>query len=805
MSRTLVVVESPGKIAKIKSILGPNYEVKASYGHILDLAHNCMSIDFNNNFEPIYADNADPRKKKCIAELRKAYRECTDVLIASDKDREGEMIAWSIAHVLKLKNPKRIVFGSITKTEIKKAVSNPGTIDMLKVESQKARRVLDRLVGYTLSPLAGKYFHTTGISAGRVQSVVVRLIVEREEKIAEFIKGAKGSYYITRADFEHINGELCGMILHDFKDINDEGFWKGPVTHWKSEEQVMQFMEYCRTTRFRVHAIYEKESMGCPSPPFTTSTLQQDASTRLHFNVKRTMETAQRLYEKGYITYMRTDSVNIATEGLDAIQRYICEHHGLSYYRRVAYKSKGENTQEAHECVRPTVIDRVPTHEDIDTLDPDQSRLYGLIWCRTVASQMQPARYETTHVHVEIIGDHDHFFAASYKRTLFPGYRVVYEDDDVDEELPVFPEIGSFVERKKIVSTQDFDKPPLRFNEAALIKKLDPEKGMNIGRPATYQSLIAKILDRQYVEIKNVTGEKRDSAIITLQDDNIDRTVKQISIGNENKKFVPTDLGTRLTHFLLEHFPDVMDYQFTSNMENQLDDIAHGKYVWHQVLREFYDLFEPTVREIEGAIKHTPKEQNIIGHHPDSGDPIELVITRHGPAIKMGKKYVSVSSADAVTLEQAVELLRYPKVLGQHNGIDVLVKKGPHGLYLSYSCLACDLDEDDGNTSLSDAILRLEVIKREKRIIHLLDTDTHVYSVRDGARGTYIMITDKAKKQSKPKFISVPPDMVIDQLTLDTVEEVQQKHKDEQKHFNQLVKKASLKGRNKKKFPPKKK
>ena len=544
MSKILVIVESPGKIAKISQYLGPDYIVKASYGHVQDLDKSTLSIDVDNNFKPFY--KVTPDKTKVVKELKGLAKDCKDIILAADGDREGEAIAYSLASVLGLKNPKRIIFHEITKAALTKAVENPSTINESMVNAQQARRLLDRLVGYQISPVLWKYmaYNGTAQSAGRVQSVVVRIIIDKENEI---MKSISEPYFKTSADFDFDKVKL-GSIL----SISNKQY------QFETEEKAKQFLENNnKNTKYKVVSVDNKKSIRKPSAPFITSSLQQEASTKLHFSVKRTMDVAQKLYEAGLITYMRSDSPNISKEAIEEAKKYITKTWGKEYSDPKNYESKSSNSQDAHECIRPTHMDQ----PEPDNIEGDQAKLYSLIWKRAVASQMSNAQVNIQTIQIDALNDKTSilvfskaqaYFNSTLENVEFPGYLIVYDNSPEDEEKvtgKLAIKVKDEMKLNKIKVSEEYTKPPLRYNEALLVKYLEKN---GIGRPSTYASIISKVIEREYVEIKNVDGVKKQSKQLELDSKfKLKESTKEVSIGKEQKKLVPTAMGKLVNDFMI--------------------------------------------------------------------------------------------------------------------------------------------------------------------------------------------------------------------------------------------------------------
>ena len=596
----LVIVESPGKVKKIQKILGNKYKVTASVGHILDFSKGKLSesVDIENNFEPIY--KPIPRQRKVIQQLRKLSKNAKQVLLAGDQDREGQFINWSIAKLLKLKEAQQIVYNAITKSALLAAVKNPVDIDYKMVDAQKTRRILDRIVGWELSPLLWKHIMAK-LSAGRVQSVVVRLIIDKEKEIRDFMSNNLNSYFKFTGAFISKKKPFVAN-LYQLKSIKN-GIYKGGLARIESEVKARKFLKKCIKSKFKVENVYDKKTYRSPSAPFTTSTIQQSAHRTFGYSVKRTMMAAQKLYEAGHITYMRTDSVNLSKEALADIKDYVIKTFGRKYYKQQIYTSKGKHIQEAHEAIRPT-------HINITTAGKteDEIRLYSLIWKRSVASQMERAIFKITSIQISISKESNYYFMTSIENLMFSGFLKVYniidqETDSNEKNINkdiIIPESGTTLIVDDITGIQSYTKPPYRYTESSLVNKMDP-KNLNIGRPSTYASIIDKIQDRGYVKKDDIAGVERDSLKLYWDGESkkIKEELNKITVGNENNKFISTDIGRIVTDFLIKGFPTIMDYKFTSEMEEKLDDIANGKLVWNDVLDKFYKKFHPNVIKIK--------------------------------------------------------------------------------------------------------------------------------------------------------------------------------------------------------------
>jgi len=766
MSKSLVIVESPGKIAKISKILGNDYIVMASVGHIRNLNPKNLSIDVNNNFEPEYVIT----KKSVVSDLKSAVKKCNEVILAADEDREGEAIAASLAEVLKLKNPKRIVFNAITKNEILNALKNPKSIDQKMVDAQKTRMILDKIVGYRLSPLLWNNVGH-GLSAGRVQSVVTRLVIDREDKINEF--SSESNFKVNGIFLS--NGSDMKTTLHNLEKKSSNSF-KGSIFKTNKEEEINKLFKVFLDSKFHVENIFDKKSVRNPSPPFITSSLQQEASYKLGFTPKRTMSVAQKLYEKGYITYMRTDSTSLSKEAMDDCKNYIKKEYGNKFYKERQYSNKSKNAQEAHEAIRPTKIEKTKVGDD------EQNRLYNLIWKRTVASQMSSAEISNKFIQIEITHNKKipYYFETSIETIEFEGFLKVYnlknkekddEDEDSDENKPsIVPKKGEILNYKEIIGTEEYSKSIGRYNEASLVKDLE-SKG--IGRPSTFANVITKIQDKGYVQRKDMNGEKKKSQIITLKNSKISKKSKEVTLGKEKNKLVPTNTGRMVTKYLLSNFDDVMDYTFTADMEALLDKVAEGDKSWLSVLNEFYKPFDKTYQKLYDSSSGPKSEGELIGIHTELKREIYKTTTKYGPVVKMkgstgnGIKYASIVdpySISNITLKQAMELLKFPMELGNYKENEILLQKGPHGYYLKYN--SRNYSVEDKNISLDDAI---EIIKgKEKDIIKEIKDKSKIYTIKNGEYGPYISY----KSGSKMQFRGIPKDIEPRNITLEEINNI---------------------------------
>ncbi|WP_136668476.1 type I DNA topoisomerase [Flavobacterium sp. H122] len=669
MAKNLVIVESPAKAKTIEKFLGKEFQVESSYGHIADLPSKEIGVDVTNKFKPKYEVSSD--KKALVKKLKDLSKTAETVWLASDEDREGEAIAWHLAEELKLdKNKtKRIVFHEITKTAIQKAIENPRGINYDLVNAQQARRVLDRLVGYELSPVLWKKVKS-GLSAGRVQSVSVRLIVEREREIQNFKSEAS---YSVSAEFANEAGKT-------FKAKLSKNFG--------TKEEAEKFLQQNIGSLYKVSDLETKPTKKSPAAPFTTSTLQQEAARKLYMPVGITMQVAQRLYEAGLITYMRTDSVNLSQEAMGAAQAEISNYYGAAFSNPRNYATKSKGAQEAHEAIRPTDM----TRHTVD-LDRDQARLYDLIWKRTIASQMSDAQLERTNVKIEA-NNHKEIFGATGEVIKFEGFLKVYlegNDDDDEQEEGMLPalKINETLKNNYITATERFSRPAARYTEAALVKKLEE---LGIGRPSTYAPTISTIINRNYVEKGNFEGAERKYNQLILKNNEVKAEVLSENVGSDKGKLVPTDIGTIVNDFLVKNFETILDYNFTAKVEQDFDEIATGHKEWEKMMSDFYNHFHPNVQDVEKNAERESGER-ILGVDPKSGKQVSVRLGKFGPMVQIGeaddenKQFASLlaeQNIGTVTLEEALNLFLLPKVLGNYQGEEVEVNNGRFGPYVRF-------------------------------------------------------------------------------------------------------------------------
>ncbi len=750
MQKNLVIVESPAKAKTIEKFLGKDFKVMSSYGHIRDLKKKEISID-DDSLMPDY--EIPDEKKKLVSELKQNARKAEKVWLASDEDREGEAISWHLCEVLGLDEEKtnRIVFHEITKPAILAAIENPRHIDMNLVNAQQARRVLDRLVGFKLSPVLWRKVKPS-LSAGRVQSVAVRLIVEREREIQAF---QSEPYFHVGAKLEVEGATLFATLSNRFK------------TH----DEALAFLEECKDAEFVVKSITRKPVKRMPAPPFTTSTLQQEAARKLGFTVSQTMMVAQRLYESGHITYMRTDSVNLSSLCIGTSKEEIIRLYGPEYSNPRNFHTRSKGAQEAHEAIRPTYMSK----QDIEG-STQERRLYDLIWKRTAASQMADADIEKTTVEIEIklnsanntLKDNVYpsTFQANGEVVKFDGFLKVYRESTDDEQgegeeqnlLPAM-KVGDVLTRKEITATERFSQGPIRYTEASLVHKLEE---LGIGRPSTYAPTISTIQQREYVHKGDKKGEERTFTIDTLKGQKVTTKTKKEMAGSEKGKLLPTDIGIVVNDFLMENFPDIMDYNFTANVEQDFDKIAEGKTEWNKMMHKFYKKFEPTVEKVINARAEHKAGERQIGIDPTSGKPVFVKIGRFGPVVQIGSaddkekprfaQLPSDKSMDSLTLEEAMELFRLPRTVGQFEGSDVSIGAGRFGPYVLHDKKYVSLpkDADPLAITLDEAVALIQEKRQQDQQRHLktFDEDPKL-EILNGRYGPYIAYDGKNYRMPK--------------------------------------------------------
>lgn len=765
MAKNLVIVESPAKAKTIEKFLGKDFKVSSSFGHIADLPSKELGVDVEGDFSPKYVVSSD--KKKLVAELKALSKKAEMVWLASDEDREGEAIAWHLAEELKLDKDKtkRIVFHEITKSAILKAIENPRQIDYNLVNAQQARRVLDRLVGYELSPVLWKKVKG-GLSAGRVQSVAVRLIVEREREIEAFT--AVGSY--------RVDAEFTTMDGSKFKAKLPKNF--------ATEEEAKDFLQKNLGASYKISELTKKPAKKSPAAPFTTSTLQQEASRKLYFSVGKTMTIAQRLYEAGLITYMRTDSVNLSNDAKSAAEKEITTSYGKEYSKPRDYKGKSKGAQEAHEAIRPTDM-------SLHTItgDRDQARLYDLIWKRTLASQMSDAELERTNVKIDILSKKktSENFVANGEMIKFDGFLKVYlegTDFEEEEQEGMLPNMknGDSLENNYITATERFSRPPYRFTEASLVKQLEE---LGIGRPSTYAPTISTIVSRNYVEKGTIEGIERKYLQVTLQEDKLNEKTLTETVGSDKGKLVPTDIGMIVNDFLVENFKNILDYNFTAKVEQDFDDIAEGKEEWTKMMKDFYADFHPHVKHVEENADRESGER-ILGEDPETGRTILVRLGKYGPIAQIGapedeeKKFASLrpdQQLHLVTFEEVMDLFKLPKTLGVFEEEEVEVNNGRFGPYVRFGKTFISLPKGMDPLDVDMAFAK-ELIEEKKK------ADAPIYIYEDlpvqkgvGRFGPFI--------KWNGMFINVNKKYDYDNLTNDDIEQLIEDKK--QKEIDKLI------------------
>ena len=759
MQQNLVIVESPAKAKTIEKFLGKDFKVMSSYGHIRDLKKKEISIDMDS-LEPDY--EIPDEKKKLVGELKQNAKKAEKVWLASDEDREGEAIAWHLCEVLGLDEEKtsRIVFHEITKPAILKAIETPRRIDMNLVNAQQARRVLDRLVGFKLSPVLWRKVKPS-LSAGRVQSVAVRLIVEREREIQQF---KSEPYYRVSAIF--------GLTHED----GSQSEVKAELdTRFKSHEQVEQFLEMCKTASFRVADVQKKPLKRTPAPPFTTSTLQQEAARKLGFTVSQTMMVAQHLYEHGFITYMRTDSVNLSSLCINTSKEEIIKLWGEEYSKVRQYHTSSKGAQEAHEAIRPTYMEQTEIQGTVQ-----EKRLYDLIWKRTAACQMADAQIEKTTVEIEIISEergerreesgenhsslNTHHFIAQGEVVKFDGFLKVYREsldenesdtDQENEDGHILPEMkeGDELQRREITAMERFTQGPQRYTEASLVHKLEE---LGIGRPSTYAPTISTIQQREYVQKGDKKGEERFYTIDTLKGIKVTQKTRKELAGSDKGKLQPTDIGTVVNDFLMKYFPAIMDYNFTAKVEQEFDEIADGEEAWTEMLKDFYKDFEPTVEKTMNAREEHKAGERKLGTDPKSGKPVFVKIGRYGPVVQIGTaddkekpqfaQLPKEKGMNTITLDEALELFQLPRTVGTFEGSDVVIGTGRFGPYVLHNKKYVSLPkgEDPMTVTLDYAIGLINEKRLQEQKSHLRTfSEDEKLEVKNGRFGPYLAYDGK--------------------------------------------------------------
>ena len=766
--KNLVIVESPAKAKTIEKFLGKDFTVLSSYGHIRDLRKHGISIDIDNNFKPDYEIPED--KEDIVKKLRKAAKEADTVWLASDEDREGEAIAWHLAEVLGLDptTTNRIVFHEITKPAILNAIAHPRHIDLNRVNAQQARRVLDRIVGFELSPVLWKKIKPA-LSAGRVQSVVVRLVCERENEIKNFIPE---TFYRVNANFQTPRNQSFKAELSE---------------RLPDKQQAENFLEICKDATFLTGDLNVKPLTRSPYPPFTTSTLQQEASKRLGFSVSRTMSIAQRLYESGKITYMRTDSTNLSDMALGSINKYITDNLGKDYLKPRKYHTHSKGAQEAHEAIRPTYI----TDREIDG-SAEEQKLYDLIWRRTVASQMADAEIQKTTVNIDVkpsktVTSPDNnnlpFFKAEGEVVTFEGFLKVYRSENsLQQEFSELPLLKSNeeVEPVEITASQRFTQPPARYTEGSLVKKMEE---LGIGRPSTYHPTISTIQNRDYVRRGESEGHKRDYTVITLKNGKVSEETLTETTGSDKGRLVPTDIGMVVNEFLTAEFPDILDYNFTANMEGKFDHIAEGSIDWQNEISSFYGDFHPGIEEINSKRTEHKVGERLLGTNPENGQPVYVKIGRFGPLVQIGDtasdekpQFASLRAGQSIatiTLEEALKLFDLPRTLGELDGEAVTSNVGRFGPYVKLGNLFVSIPKDKDPLTISfEEALELIEQKKETEANKIIKEFPEMpgLEVLNGRFGPYLAY--KAPGQKKATNYKIPKGTDPKSLTFEEAKQI---------------------------------
>ena len=750
MAKNLVIVESPAKAKTIEGYLGSEFIVKSSYGHVRDLAKKGLAIEIDNKFNPLY--EVTPDKKQLVTELKKLVKESEVIWLATDEDREGEAISWHLYETLGLskKETKRITFNEITKTAILKAIEKPRNINKELVDAQQARRILDRIVGFELSPVLWKKIRPK-LSAGRVQSVAVRLIVEREKEIQSF---STSTFFRINGLFQALKGNLKTEYCRQLAD----------------ESEAKKLLDRCLKSSFFVEEIQQKPATKIPSAPFTTSTLQQEASLKIGFSVTKTMLVAQRLYESGMITYMRTDSVNLSETAIQEAKNAIETNYGIDYSKPTKYTSKSAGAQEAHEAIRPTDFLRTSISGENDDI-----RLYDLIWKRAISSQMSHAKLERTTIKIGGLDNSD-YFTAKGEVIRFDGFLKVYlesqvedgDDDDSDESILPSVEVNEKLKQKEITATERYTRPPARYVEASLVKKLEE---LGIGRPSTYAPTISTIQKRGYVEKKEREGELRNFTVLKLSNEQINREVKSETTGKDRNKLSPTDIGIVVTDFLNQHFDRIMDYHFTAKVEAEFDEIAQGKIQWTDMMAEFYEPFHANVTNtLENSDRATGERE--LGIHPVSGRKIIVRIGRYGPMVQIGDEkedgekaqfasLLNNQSIGSITLEEALALFKLPRTLGEYNSEIVKANAGRFGPYIQVGKNFVSIPKGEEPMTIElDRAIELFIEKQTadaNKLIKIFDERPDI-QLLNGRYGAYLKIGKdnfKLPKDTTPENLSV--------------------------------------------------
>lgn len=816
--KTLILIESPNKRHCIENALGTdNYVVMASVGNVYDLPPNEFGIDVNNDFKANYIVMKD--KTDIVENIKKMYLNCKDVILATDQDVEGEGIAWGLAQILGLKSPIRMLYNDTNKKTVQTALQNLVPLNKNKVDAQHCRRYLDRIIGYKLSPLLWKAMNTKGaLSAGRVQSVACRLIIEKHFEVEKFFANENlQSYFKTTAQFDNkykatlyttikkdVDSDVENEIENELSNVNTKLF----VAKIESVDKMKEILINISKSEFVVSEVTEKNTQRNSCEPFHTTTICQEASRKLGMSTERTMNAAQNLFAYGFCTYHRTDSVTLSDEALNNIKNYVVGKYGQQYHKEKQYKNKKSGTQGAHECLR--VIDpNVVELEKKNKIGDDEVRLYKLIWRRTIASQMASAKFKNHCAEINISELQNYKFITEYEECVFDGFLKVYNpnandeksDDDNNNDDESVPNKNSILKISNTMSIQEFRKPPTYYDESSFLGKL---KTLNIGRPATVKSIISKIQQANYVILQDVKGIEKTSVTLKLNKKEIKEEEKKIMLGKEKKKFVPTELGMSITKFLVDKFPQIMDYEFTSLMEDKLDDIEDGKIDILDVLDEFCGMFYPLLKKIDDDIadKNFSLQQMVeLGKHPVSGHRIYKLLAKYGPIVKMfdDEKVIAISpiklplTLENITLLDAIELLKYPVILGTYNKETVKICKGQFGFYIECGNLRASLNPDSTDETVAKITLKDVIEKLEEKKSNILwegKNTTYNFTVLNGQYGRYIC-AKPIKQNTTAKLIncSLPKDIELDKLTVDKVVElIKAKKEDEKKKIAAKIK-----------------
>lgn len=782
---TLVIVESPNKIKLLSSILGKKYKVIASCGHIMDLNKKNLSVDIENNFKPSYFEI--DTKKNIIENIKKEAKNMKNILVAGDIDFEGTFINWSIKKILNLKNPRTLEFIALTKNDVLAALNKETYINKLHLKAQKTRRILDRLCGYLLSSELIKIFGMTNISAGRVQNVVTKLIVEKEEEINKFLNGENISFYNIKGIFDFKNPCINNVNSVYSIKIN-------------SQEELENTMEKLSDTTFDIIDIQNKDIFNKQPKPFNTSTIQQVANTRYGYSSNKIMQLLQSLFTKGYITYIRTTSIQLSEECLKLTEKYILDNYGKEYYNKTIYKDKTENSENSHEAIRYTSNENTPEYLK-SKLNTDELKIYILIFNTTLASQMKPQKVNQMKIFIKPKNLDDNFIA-NINVTLFEGYKILFKTLDsyninndnndiniIDNDVKLSKDKLNEITLKTIptyniiTAKESYNNPPLRYSEATLINKLDV-KNLNIGRPSTYATIIAKIQNRMYVKKQDIQGIKKIVNVYELNKNNNDIVLSEeiVFIGQEKNKFVPTDLGIKITKFLNEYFANIMEYSFTSKMEKNLDLIAKGELKDIECLNEFYSIFKRNLNNIRSLnVQNEIKNKNTksLGKFPKTNQEIFATFARYGWVIKMkdeNNKFIYAPireplTFENITLDDAIKLFEYPKHLGSYNDISIILNKGKYSLYLTYGSEKISIKTE--NINLEDAIKLIE--QNKEKYLHVIENKDYNYKILEGKYGKYINVSPK-KKTLKKFNVKLPTEYIKDDkfktLTVEQITEI---------------------------------